>query len=67
MVFLKLENEKGEYVDKNGVRISLLYGDEIYRPNKEKNEGCDTYASLEEAVEAYGLSKFDEVEEEEEK
>lgn len=65
MVFLKLENENGEYVDKDGARFSLLYGDEIYRPNKEKNEGCDTFETIEEAVESYGLSKYDEEVEEE--
>lgn len=58
MIFLKEPCENGGYIDKDSVRWNLLAGEEIWRPKKEKNEGCDEFASYEEALKAYGLEKY---------
>lgn len=59
MVFLKQETEDGEYVNVDGVKFSVFYGDCIFQPNKQMNEGCDTFESLEEALIAYGLTEVE--------
>lgn len=60
MVFLKQQNEDGEYVNAAGEKFTLLYGDCIFQPGKEMNEGCDTFETLEVALESYGLTKVEE-------
>lgn len=60
MVFLKEQNNDGEYVNAAGEKFTLLYGDCIFRPGMEMNEGCDTFETLEEALEAYGLTEVEE-------
>lgn len=54
MVYKKIQNEQGDYKDKQEVRYTVLEANEAYTPQG-KNVGWDEYASLEAAANAYGL------------
>ena len=60
MVYKKIQNEQGSYIDKQQVRWDILEAHEAYTPQG-KNVGWDEYDSLEQAAKAYGL-KYDPVE-----
>jgi hypothetical protein len=60
MVYKKIQNEQGSYIDKQQVRWDILEAHEAYTPQG-KNVGWDEYDSLEQAANAYGL-KYDPVE-----
>lgn len=65
MVYKKIQNEQGSYIDKQQVRWDILEAHEAYTPQG-KNVGWDEYDSLEQAAQAYGLtySPLEPVEEE---
>jgi len=60
MVYKKIQNEQGSYIDKQQVRWDILEAHEAYTPQG-KNVGWDEFDSLEQAANAYGL-KYDPVE-----
>ena len=60
MVYKKIQNEQGSYIDKQQVRWDILEAHEAYTPQG-KNVGWDEYDSLEQIANAYGL-KYDPVE-----
>lgn len=55
MVYKKIQNEQGSYVDKKQVRWDILEAHEAYTPQG-KNVGWEEYDSLEQAANAYGLT-----------
>lgn len=65
MVYKKIQNEQGSYIDAEQVRWDILEAHEAYTPQG-KNVGWDEYDSLEQAAQAYGLtySPLEPVEEE---
>lgn len=60
MVYKKIQNERGSYIDAEQVRWDILEAHEAYTPQG-KNVGWDEYESLEQTANAYGL-KYDPVE-----
>lgn len=66
MVYKKVLNEQGAYIDKKEVRYDILEAHEAYTPEG-LNVGWDEYDSIEAAAIAYGLTLLPEpVEEPEE-
>ena len=55
MVYKKVQNEQGSYIDAEQVRWDILEAHEAYTPQG-KNVGWDEFDSLESAVQAYGLT-----------
>ena len=55
MVYKKIQNEQGSYIDAEQVRWDILEAHEAYTPQG-KNVGWDEFDSLEAAVQAYGLT-----------
>lgn len=55
MVYKKIQNEAGNYVDEQGARWDILEAHEAWTPQG-KNVGWDEYDSLEQAAKAYGLT-----------
>lgn len=55
MVYKKFENPEGNYIDVQQVRWDILEANEAWTPQG-KNVGWDTFASLEAAAVAYGLT-----------
>lgn len=60
MVYKKVQNEEGNYIDKQGTRWDILEANEAYTPQG-KNVGWDEFESLEQAAKSYGLT-YDPVE-----
>ena len=54
MVYKKVQNEEGNYIDVEQVRWDILEAHEAYTPEG-LNVGWDEYPSLEAAAAAYGL------------
>ena len=54
MVYKKIQNEQGNYKDKQEVRYDVLEAHEAWTPQG-KNVGWDEFPSIEAATEAYGL------------
>ena len=54
MVYKKIQNEEGQYIDAQQVRWDILEAHEAYTPEG-LNVGWDEYESLEAAATAYGL------------
>lgn len=59
MFFYCEQNDYGHYKDANDVKFMVLWGREIYRPHKAKNEDCEEFETLEDALEAHGLVKIE--------
>lgn len=55
MVYKKVENETGAYIDKKGTVYDILEAHEAYTPDG-LNVGWDSYDSIEAAATAYGLT-----------
>lgn len=55
MVYKKIQNEEGPYIDKKQVRFDILEAHEAYTPEG-LNVGWDEYDSIEAAAIAYGLT-----------
>ena len=58
MVYKKIQNEAGEYIDNKQVRWDVLEAHEAWTPQG-KNVGWDEYENLEAALAAYGLTPVD--------
>jgi len=56
MVYKKVQNEEGSYIDAQEVRWDILEAHEAWTPQG-KNVGWDEFASIEAAAQAYGLIK----------
>lgn len=65
MVYKKIQNEQGSYIDAEQVRWDILEAHEAYTPQG-KNVGWDEFPNIEAAAQAYGLtySPLEPVEEE---
>lgn len=61
MVYKKVQNEEGQYIDGQGTRWDILEAHEAYTPQG-KNVGWDEFENLEEAANAYVL-KYQPIEE----
>lgn len=61
MVYKKVQNEEGNYIDKQGTRWDILEAHEAWTPQG-KNVGWDEYENIEQAAQAYGL-KYQPIEE----
>lgn len=61
MVYKKVQNEEGNYIDKQGTRWDILEANEAWTPQG-KNVGWDEYDNVEKAANAYGL-KYQPIEE----
>ena len=55
MVYKKVQNEEGNYIDVQQVRWDILEAHEAWTPQG-KNVGWDEFANLEAAADAYGLT-----------
>ena len=55
MVYKKVQNEEGNYIDAEQVRWDILEAHEAWTPQG-KNVGWDEFESLEEAASYYGLT-----------
>lgn len=55
MVYKKIQNEEGNYIDVQQVRWDILEAHEAWTPQG-KNVGWDEFDSLEKAALAYGLT-----------
>lgn len=55
MVYKKIKNEEGPYIDKKKVRYDILEAHEAYTPEG-LNVGWDEFESIEVASVAYGLT-----------
>lgn len=55
MVYKKVQNEQGNYIDSMNVRWDILEAHEAYTPQG-KNVGWDEFENLEEAASYYGLT-----------
>ncbi len=55
MVYKKIQNEQGDYIDNQQVRWDMLEAHEAHTPQG-KNAGWDEFDSLEQAANAYGLT-----------
>ena len=60
MVYKKVKDENGNYIDANEERYTILEAHEAFTPQG-KNVGWDEFLSLEEAAADYGLT-YDPVE-----
>ena len=54
MVYKKVQNEEGQYIDEQQQRYDILEAHEAYTPEG-LNVGWDEFTSLEAAAVAYGL------------
>ncbi len=54
MVYKKIQNDEGNYIDKKQVRYDILEANEAYTPEG-LNVGWDEYDSIEAAAIYYGL------------
>ena len=54
MVYKKIQNDEGDYIDIQHTRWDILEAHEAWTPQG-KNVGWDEYESLEAAAAAYGL------------
>lgn len=54
MVYKKFEDEQGPYIDIQGKRWTIMEAHEAYTPEG-LNVGWDSFESLEQAIQAYGL------------
>lgn len=61
MVYKKVQNEEGQYIDGQGTRWDILEAHEAYTPQG-KNVGWDEFESLEQAAKSYGM-KYQPIEE----
>jgi len=59
MVYKKIANPEGNYIDSEQNRFDVLEAHEAWTPQG-KNVGWDEYADLETALQAYGLVLIDE-------
>lgn len=55
MVYKKFKDEKGDYIDKDGVRFNVIEAHEAHTPLG-LNVGWDEYSNKELALNAYGLT-----------
>ena len=55
MVYKKIQNEMGDYIDSNNVRFDVLEAHEAWTP-KGKNVGWDEFSDKETALASYGLT-----------
>lgn len=55
MVYKKVQNEEGQYIDAEQVRWDILEAHEAFTPEG-KNVGWDEYPDLQTALTAYGLT-----------
>ena len=55
MVYKKIQNETGQYIDKKEVRFTILEANEAYTP-KGINVGWEVFDSIGAATQAYGLT-----------
>ena len=55
MMYKKIENAQGNYIDKKQVRFDILEAHEAWTPDG-LNVGWDEYDSIEAAAIAYGLT-----------
>ena len=55
MVYKKIQNQEGNYIDAQQVRWDILEAHEAWTPEG-KNVGWDSFESLEAAAVAYGLT-----------
>jgi len=55
MVYKKVQNEEGNYIDAQQVRWDILEAHEAWTPQG-KNVGWDAFESEEAAAQAYGLT-----------
>ena len=55
MVYKKIQNEEGNYIDVQQVRWDILEAHEAWTPQG-KNIGWDEFDNLEQAAQAYGLT-----------
>lgn len=55
MVYKKVANEQGSYIDRDNTRWDILEANEAYTPEG-LNVGWDEYDSIEAAAIAYGLT-----------
>lgn len=54
MVYKKIKNEQGDYKDNQNIRWDVLEAHEAHTPEG-LNVGWDEFASMEEALQEYGL------------
>ncbi len=57
MVYKKVQNEEGNYIDKQGTRWDILEAHEAWTPQG-KNVGWDEYDNVEQAAKSYGLTSI---------
>lgn len=55
MVYKKVQNEVGNYIDVQQVRWDILEAHEAWTPQG-KNVGWNTFENIEQAAQAYGLT-----------
>lgn len=55
MVYKKVQNEAGDYIDNKDVRYEVMEAHEAWTPEG-KNVGWDEFDNLDQAVAAYGLT-----------
>ena len=55
MVYKKIQNEEGQYIDEKDVRFTILEAHEAFTPEG-KNVGWDEFENIEAAAKAYGLT-----------
>lgn len=55
MVYKKIQNEEGNYIDVQQVRWDILEAHEAWTPQG-KNVGWDEFPNIETAAQAYGLT-----------
>lgn len=58
MVYQKIQNNEGNYKDKNNVRFDVLEAHEAWTPQG-KNVGWDRFETKEAALQHYGLIEED--------
>lgn len=54
MVYKKIQNNEGDYIDVNNVRFDVLEAHEAWTPQG-RNVGWDTFENKDAALQAYGL------------
>lgn len=55
MVYKKIKNEEGQYIDEQDVRFDILEAHEAYTPEG-LNVGWDEFENIEAAAKEYGLT-----------
>lgn len=60
MVYKKIQNNEGNYIDNNNVRFDVLEAHEAWTPQG-KNVGWDTFENKDFALQSYGLVCEEEV------